>query len=463
MKKHLQKAMAAAVAMLFGASAASAAIPGNLYMCGPATSVGWNENGVQLTNEGNGVFTYTGHLNADHLIFMDSQSWGGTRYAPKSGNSTLGDQNVEVVACQSGAAQFDYHWVTNDGCKYKVTVTFANDGDKVKIAAEKVQEIAGVPANLYMVGPATTAGWNVDNAIQMTGDGNGTFTYEGDLYRSDIIFLSGRNWESERYVPENGGTSLSEENKSIFISTDGGDTRHWMVDCAGTWNVTVKFTNYGLDVAITARRISGPSHVIPLGAASNQWNSAEPNNSIMQATTPGVYEWVGTMPADDDRQFKFISHTGEWNSNIDFYLPKETDASSTKDANCSIKNVELDKEYPVTTGWAGNGNLESYWCLPTTAQTDGNDNYKVTLNLNNNTIKFEKRQTVGIGIMKANSLNARFVGDALVVESAGAGVSVYDISGRKVAQSNGSSLTANGLPDGVYVVKGAGTSIKIAK
>ena len=61
--------------MLFGASAASAAIPGNLYMCGPATSVGWNENGVQLTNEGNGVFTYTGHLNADHLIFMDSQSW----------------------------------------------------------------------------------------------------------------------------------------------------------------------------------------------------------------------------------------------------------------------------------------------------------------------------------------------------------------------------------------------------
>lgn len=463
MKKHLQKAMAAVVAMLFGVSAASAAIPGNLYMCGPATSVGWNENGVQLTNEGNGVFTYTGHLNADHLIFMDSQSWGGTRYAPKSGNSTLGDQNVEVVACQSGAAQFDYHWVTNDGCKYKVTVTFANDGDKVKIAAEKVQEIAGVPANLYMVGPATTAGWNVDNAIQMTGDGNGTFTYEGDLYRSDIIFLSGRNWESERYVPENGGTSLSEENKSIFISTDGGDTRHWMVDCAGTWNVTVKFTNYGLDVTITARRISGPSHVIPLGAASNQWNSAEPNNSIMQATTPGVYEWVGTMPTGDDRHFKFISHTGEWNSNIDFYLPKETDATSTTDANCSIKNVELDKEYPVTTGWAGNGNLESYWCLPTTAQADENDNYKVTLNLNKNTIKFEKRNTVGIGIMKANSLNARFVGDALVVESAGAGVSVYDISGRKVAQSNGSSLTANGLPDGVYVVKGAGTSIKIAK
>lgn len=456
--------MAAVVAMLFGVSAASAAIPEHLYMCGPATSVGWDAgNGVQLTKV-NGVFTYTGHLNAADLIFMDSQSWGRTRYAPKLDKSTLGDQNVEVVACQSGAEQFDYHWVTKDGCKYKVTVTFANDGNNVKIAAEKVQETAGVPEKLYMVGPATTAGWDVNNAIEMTGDGNGTFTYEGDLYRSDIIFLTGRNWESVRYVPENGGTSLSEENKSIFISTDGGDSRHWMVDCAGTWNVTVKFTNNGKDVTIKARRISGPSHVIPLGAASNQWNSAEPNNSIMPATDTGVYEWVGKMPTGDDRHFKFISHTGEWNSNIDFYLPKDTDAPSTKDPqHCSIKNVELDKEYPVKTGWNGNGDLESYWCLPTTAQADENDNYKVTLNLNNNTIKFEKRYTVGIGIMKANSLNARFVGDALVVESAGDGVSVYDISGRKVAQSNGSSLTANGLPDGVYVVKGAGTSIKIAK
>ena len=457
--------MAAVVAMLFGVSAASAAIPENLYMCGPATSVGWSpENAVELKKEkdGNGVFTYTGHLNADHLIFMDNKSWGGTLYAPKSGNSTLGDQNVEVVACQSGD-EFNYHWVTNDGCKYKVTVTFANDGDKVKIEAEKVQETAGVPENLYMVGPATTAGWDINNAIPMTGDGNGTFTYEGDLYRTNIIFITGKDWANVRYVPENGGTSLSEENKSIFISTDGGDSRHWMVDCAGTWNVTVKFTNNGLGVTITARRISGPSHVIPLGAASNQWNSADHNNSIMPATDTGVYEWVGKMPTGDDRHFKFISHTGEWNSNIDFYLPKYTDATSTKDANCRIKNVELDKEYPVTTGWAGNGDLESYWCLPTTAQTDEMDEYKVTLNLNNNTIKFTKQISSGIGVTKANALNARFIGDALVVEGAGAGVSVYDIAGRLLATSAEGSLTVAGLPNGVYVVKTAETVVKLAK
>lgn len=463
MKKHLLKAMVTVVTMLFGASTASAAIPENLYMCGPATSVGWAaENGVALTNEGNGVFTYTGHLNADHMIFMDNQSWGGTRYAPQINPSILGDRNVAVVACQSGAAEFEYHWITKDACKYKVTVTFADNGNAT-IAAEKVQETAPIPENLYMVGPATAAGWDINNAIQMTNEGNGKFTYEGDLYRTNIIFITGKDWANVRYVPENGGSSLSDENKSIYISTDGGDSRHWMVDYAGTWNVTVNITNDGSDVAITAQRISGPSQVIPLGAASNQWNSADGNNSVIKSTTPGVYEWVGTMPVDDDRHFKFISHTGEWNSNIDFYLPAETDATSSTNANCSLKNVELDQEYPVTTGWAGNGNLESYWCLPTTAQTDEMDEYKVTLDLNKNTIKFTKRSTDGIGITKANSLNARFIGGNLVVEGAASPIAVYDIAGRLLATSAEGSLTVAGLPNGIYVVKTAETVVKLAK
>lgn len=439
------------------------AIPENLYMCGPATSAGWNAGGaIALTNEGNGVFTYTGHLNADEMIFMDNKSWEGTRYAPQINPSILGDRNVAVVACQSGAAEFNYHWITKDACKYKVTVTFADNGNAT-IAAEKVQETARIPENLYMVGPATAAGWDINNAIQMTNEGNGKFTYEGELYRTNIIFITGKDWANVRYVPENGGSSLSDENKSIFISTDGGDSRHWMVDYAGTWNVTVNITNDGSDVAITAQRISGPSHVIPLGAASGQWNSNDGNNAVMQATTPGVYVWEGAMPTGDDRHFKFISRTGEWNSNIDFYLPAETDATSSTNANCSIKNVELDQEYPVTTGWAGNGNLESYWCLPTTAQTDEMDEYKVTLNLNNNTIKFTKKISTGIGVTKANALNARFIGDALVVEGAGAGVSVYDIAGRLLATSAEGSLTVAGLPNGVYVVKTAETVVKLAK
>ena len=178
MKKHLQKAMAAVVAMLTGVFSATAA-PTELWMLGPAVSGNWSDatgDVVKCTNEGNGVFTYTGALMANELIIMDNNSWGGTRYAPKIANTILGDQTVEVVACQSGATEFDYHWITNDACKYKVTVTFADNGNAT-IAAEKVQETAPIPENLYMVGPATAAGWDINNAIQMTGDGKGKFTY----------------------------------------------------------------------------------------------------------------------------------------------------------------------------------------------------------------------------------------------------------------------------------------------
>ena len=118
-------------------------------MCGPATSVGWNAGGaIALTNEGKGVFTYTGHLNADEMIFMDNKSWEGTRYAPQINPSILGDRNVAVVACQSGATEFEYHWITKDACIYKVTVTFADNGNAT-ITAEKVQETAPIPENLY--------------------------------------------------------------------------------------------------------------------------------------------------------------------------------------------------------------------------------------------------------------------------------------------------------------------------
>ena len=218
MKKHLLKAMVTVVTMLFGASTASAAIPENLYMCGPATSAGWDAgSAVQFTKVTEKVFTYTGHLNAGHMIFMDNQSWGGTRYAPESDTSLLGDRNVAVVACQSGATEFNYHWITKDACKYKVTVTFADNGNAT-IAAEKVQETAPIPENLYMVGPATAAGWDINNAIQMTNEGNGKFTYEGDLYRTNIIFITGKDWAKVRYVPENGGSSLSDENKTCWMN-----------------------------------------------------------------------------------------------------------------------------------------------------------------------------------------------------------------------------------------------------
>lgn len=477
MRQKLLKGMVAAVAMLGGALSLSAAIPENLYMCGPAVpNVSWSaENGLELTKTTTSdatIFTYEGYLNGDHMIFMDNRGWNGTRYVPNSDELTnmdiKGGENVIMlpstkVSNENVPANFEGHWVLKDGCKWKLTVTFT--GESVTLSTQKLQDTAGIPESLFMVGPATSAEWNINNAVEMTKVSDGVFTFEGDLYRTNIIFISGRNWDAVRYVPENGGTSLTEENKSVFISKYGGDSRHWMVDYAGIWKVTVTITDEGSTVNIEAERVSGPSKVVPLGAATGQWNSAETNNFAIEASTPGVYvyEWEVNESNTDDRHFKFISRTANWDSNIDYYMPEETDAVSATNNACKIKNVELDKEYSVTTRWAGAGDLETYWSLPSSAQTSEDNKYIVTLNLNKNSIKFEKKTPTSIGLTTVNELKARFVGDALVVEGAGAGVAVYDISGRKVAEGNGDALTVNGLANGIYVVRTADAAVKIAK
>ena len=87
----------------------------------------------------------------------------------------------------------------------------------------------------------------------------------------------------------------------------------------------------------------------------------------------------------------------------------------------------------------------------------------MTLKLGENTIKFENNVESVDNEIAGTELKASFIGGDLVVEGASAGIEVYDISGRKVAQSNGGSLTVAGLSNGVYVVKTAGKVVKIAK
>lgn len=461
MKKLLLKGFGVAMAML-GASAVSAAVPENLYMCGGATSVNWDSgNAVEFTKTADGVFTYEGTLFADHLILMTEKGWGGTRIVPEANPTDLEETNSALSEI-TGGSHFENHWVVKSTGTWKLTVVFNEEGDNVMVAAKK--QLTQTPEHLYMCGPATSANWDAEtNPVAFTKTSDGVFTYEGDMYRGDFILLTDKSWKATRYAPEKGNSDL-EESKIAVIAPDWSKCfdYHWVLGKAGIWKLTVTFAGNGSNAAITGEYLSGPSQVIPLGSATGQWYSEKTDNKDIKAVTPGVYEWQGAITDTQDiRHFKFISRTGEWNSNIDYYLPAETDGSGNNGS--SIKTVEFDKEYPVKIGWEGNGNLESYWSLPAEACTPDKI-YKATLNLNNNTIKFERTNTsVNVSEIADATLKARFVGDDLIVEGASADIEVYDISGRKVAQSNSGTLTASGLSNGIYVVKAAGTSIKIAK
>ena len=89
MKQNLLKAMAFGGAMLLSASALSAAVPEHLYMVGEASPSLWHiDLAIEMTNEGEGVFSYHGNLYNQNLQFIDARDWEtGVRYVPEVSGS----------------------------------------------------------------------------------------------------------------------------------------------------------------------------------------------------------------------------------------------------------------------------------------------------------------------------------------------------------------------------------------
>ena len=77
--------MLAGAAMLLGTAAATAAIPEHLYMVGEASPSLWHiDLAIEMTNEGDGVFSYRGALYNQNLQFIDARDWAtGVRYVPE--------------------------------------------------------------------------------------------------------------------------------------------------------------------------------------------------------------------------------------------------------------------------------------------------------------------------------------------------------------------------------------------
>ena len=319
---------------------------------------------------------------------------------------------------------------------------------------------AAIPEHLYMVGEASPSLWHIDLAQEMTNEGDGVFSYRGNLYNQNLQFIDARNWDGVRYVPEHSGTWLINAHDANVISAVGNENRWWVTE-PGTYDVKVYFSDNGESVMITAQWVGELSPlVVPLGAATNQWDTASvpPTFNIYpEEGTEDVFVWEGTLsPNDGCSHFKFISYPSNYWETW-FYVPSELDF------NGNVKLVKAGETYPVRRTWGNSENAQDhFWGFPAEACTP-DKKYKVTLNLGENTIKFENIVESGVNEIAGTELKASFIGGDLVVEGASAGIEVYDISGRKVAQSNGGSLTVAGLSNGVYVVKTAGKAVKIAK
>lgn len=99
--------------------------------------------------------------------------------------------------------------------------------------------------NLYMVGDATPAGWDINNPTPMTVDANDpfTFTYTGPLTAGQFkIPTTKGNWGCDYFMPVNDGESdLSVT--TVSLVKNGNPDRKWKITEAGNYTITINILN----------------------------------------------------------------------------------------------------------------------------------------------------------------------------------------------------------------------------
>ncbi len=208
MRQNLLKSMALGGAMLLSAASLSAAVPEHLYMVGEASPSLWHIDVAQeMTNEGDGVFSYRGTLYKQNLQFIDQRSWDGVRYVPPvSGWHLTQAHTAEQIIAEVGNE--NRFWVPENGT-YEVKVYFSDGGESVMITAQWVDEMAP------MVCPLGAASGQWDSAsvhpsvnIYPQEGTEDIFVWEGtvkpgsDSKHFKFISYPCNYWETWFYLPE---------------------------------------------------------------------------------------------------------------------------------------------------------------------------------------------------------------------------------------------------------------------
>ncbi len=112
---------------------------------------------------------------------------------------------------------------------------------------------AGPPLSLtydqvYMVGNATSVGWDIGNAIPMTATaGNADeFTWTGPLYAGEIKFPTALSWSSDTFMSSASGQSIT--NNKGLLALSGNPDYHWVLTDADAGNYKITLNTKDLTV-----------------------------------------------------------------------------------------------------------------------------------------------------------------------------------------------------------------------
>jgi len=204
-----------------------------LWIVGNATPNGWdinNPNEMKPDPTNAFQFKYNEVLNAGEFkIPVAKGNWGTDYFMPPTNNPDISSTAVQLIA----GGQPDNKWKITTPGAYKILLNISAS------PSIKITPFTPYPA-LWMVGDATSAGWNIDNPVPMvpTAGNPFEFTYTGALKTGEFkIPVTTGNWGTDYFMPPTNGAGMNETN-AIFIKSGNPDNK-WKITEAGNYKVTL--------------------------------------------------------------------------------------------------------------------------------------------------------------------------------------------------------------------------------
>ena len=225
-----------------------------LYMLGNAAPCGWSitdPTPFTPTEADPLVFTWQGTLGIGELklCLTPSQDWNIPFIRPLEAGQTIGKDNYtdEPFTMHTDP---DDKWQVIEMGEYRLTFdlrhwTFSTEYLKgpERPAVEPVHADA-----VYVIGAATSAGWNIDEAIETTKQSEYIFVYEGNLYEGGFRACTKRTW-GQHIRPVNNNTEINEDGVAdedfIYVATPD---INWLVTKAAKYRITFDLENWKIDV-----------------------------------------------------------------------------------------------------------------------------------------------------------------------------------------------------------------------
>lgn len=202
-----------------------------LWVVGDATPNGWNINNpneMSVDSSNLFVFNYNEVLKAGEFkIPTATGNWGCDYFMPLVNNQSLTSNDVQVVT----GGNPDNKWKITTAGAYKIKLDLLNTKIYIKPFTPYTQ--------LWLVGDATPAGWNINNPTAMTVNPLNPyeFTWTGPMTAGEFkIPTATGNWGCDYFMPLVDQQGIS-SGLAKFV-TAGNPDHKWRINTAGNYQIT---------------------------------------------------------------------------------------------------------------------------------------------------------------------------------------------------------------------------------